>query len=59
MFLEQGSALDNNSLNIWVDSKFFVANNLELGDTLEIIAEGKKEHFVLWVPVTIRNSFMP
>ncbi|MGI6144733.1 MAG: ABC transporter permease, partial [Peptococcia bacterium] len=42
VFLEQGSALDNNSLNIWVDSKFFVANNLELGDTLEIIAEGKK-----------------
>lgn len=40
--LEHGSALDINSLNIWVDSKFFVANNLELNDTLEIIAQGKK-----------------
>jgi len=42
VFLEKGSPLDNNSLNIWVDSKFIVANNLELNDTLEIIAQGKK-----------------
>jgi len=42
VFLEKGSALDNNILNVWIDSKFFVANNLELNDTLEIIAQGKK-----------------
>lgn len=39
---ESGIPLDQNEMNIWVDNKFFAANNLKLNESLNIIAEGKK-----------------
>jgi len=40
--LKTGSPLEDNALNIWVDNKFFEANNYSLNDEIEIIASGKK-----------------
>jgi len=40
--LKTGSPLEDNVLNIWVDNKFFEANNHRLNDEIEIIASGKK-----------------
>ena len=39
--LEKGTPLSNKTMNIWVDNKFFEAQNLKLNDKLEIIANGK------------------
>jgi len=39
--LEKGTPLSNKAMNIWVDNKFFEAQNLKLNDKLEIIANGK------------------
>lgn len=43
--LLKGQPLKNDAFNIWVDNKFFTANNLSLNDTLEIIANGKRIKF--------------
>lgn len=40
--LHKGRALKNETLNIWVDSQFFAANQLAVNDEIEIIANGKK-----------------
>lgn len=45
VLLEEGFPLENDSLNLWVDNKFFEANGLALNDDLQIIAEGKKKTF--------------
>jgi len=42
VFLTQGIPLENRGTNIWVDSMFFDANNLELNDILEIVAVGQR-----------------
>lgn len=42
--LEQGIALTEDELNIWIDNKFFAANSLELNDQIQIITEGKKRN---------------
>lgn len=42
--LEQGIALREEKMNIWVDNKFFAANRLELNEEIEIIAAGKKRN---------------
>ena len=44
VLLEKGTPLDNGKMNIWVDSKFFAANDIELNDTIDIIAAGKKRN---------------
>lgn len=41
MLLLQGSSLNNQEMNIWVDNKFFEANNLNLNDEIEVIASGR------------------
>ncbi|MFA6809149.1 MAG: ABC transporter permease, partial [Eubacteriales bacterium] len=40
--LDSGIPLDNKEKNMWVDNMFFKANNLELNDEINFIAEGKK-----------------
>lgn len=45
VLLKEGRPLEDNSLNLWVDNKFFEANALELNQDLQIIAEGKKKTF--------------
>lgn len=45
--LDQGIPLESNSLNIWVDNKFFEANHLSLNQDLAIIAEGRKHSFAI------------
>lgn len=40
--LTRGIPLQSGKLTIWVDDKFFAANELQLHDQLEIIADGKK-----------------
>lgn len=40
--LSQGISLNNKEMNIWLDNKFFEANNLQLNEKIEIIVEGKK-----------------
>jgi len=40
--LKTGSPLEDDVLNIWVDNKFFEANNYGLNDEIEIIASGRK-----------------
>lgn len=43
--LLKGQPLRNDALNIWVDNKFFAANQLTLNTALEIVANGKKVAF--------------
>lgn len=43
--LLKGQPLRNEAFNIWVDNKFFAANQLALNDPLEIITNGKKVSF--------------
>ncbi len=43
--LLKGQSLRNDAFNIWVDNKFFVANELTLNAPLEIVANGKKVEF--------------
>lgn len=45
VLLEEGIPLEDNSLNMWVDNKFFEANALELNGDLSLIVEGKKKTF--------------
>lgn len=45
VLLDEGIPLEDNSLNLWVDNKFFEANALELNGDLNIIVEGKKKTF--------------
>ncbi|MGI6553820.1 MAG: ABC transporter permease [Bacillota bacterium] len=40
--LTEGLPLKKGAMQIWVDSKFFEANNLKLNQEIEIIAEGRK-----------------
>jgi len=40
--LSRGIGLDPDRLNIWIDNKFFAANELELNSEIPVIAEGKK-----------------
>lgn len=42
--LEQGTPLNNNELNIWIDNKFFAANGLRLNDQIQIITEGRRRN---------------
>ncbi|HHZ17388.1 MAG TPA: FtsX-like permease family protein [Peptococcaceae bacterium] len=42
MHLLKGQHLQNDVFNIWVDNQFFEANHLNLNDSVEIIANGKK-----------------
>ncbi len=42
--LMQGSPLIAEELNVWVDNKFFEANQLELNQQLEIIVSGAKKN---------------
>jgi len=43
VLLDQGIPLEDDSMNLWVDNKFFDANHLMLNGDLSIIAEGKKQ----------------
>ncbi len=45
VLLVEGIPLEDDSLNLWVDNKFFEANSLELNSDLSIIAEGQKRTF--------------
>jgi putative ABC transport system permease protein len=40
--LKIGSPLEDNVLSLWIDNKFFEANNHSLNDEIEIIASGRK-----------------
>lgn len=55
--LEMGVPLENDILNIWIDNKFFAANKLELNETIEIIAGGKKRGLTI-AGVGISPEFM-
>ncbi len=44
MRLELGDHLMANSHNVWVDNKFFEANELSLDDTLQVIAGGQLQN---------------
>ncbi len=41
-FLNAGNPLEDKAMNIWIDNKFFEANNHNLNDEIEVIASGKK-----------------
>jgi putative ABC transport system permease protein len=45
VLLEKGIPLEDGNMNLWVDNKFFEANQLELNQEINIIAEGKKKTF--------------
>lgn len=45
--LMEGNSLKNNCNNILVDTNFFAANNLEIGDEISLIIEGKKLEFAI------------
>lgn len=45
VLLDEGIPLSVHDLNIWVDNKFFEANNLEINDELNLVVEGKKKTF--------------
>ncbi|MGI6451413.1 MAG: ABC transporter permease [Desulfitobacteriia bacterium] len=45
VLLLEGIPLADDSLNLWVDNKFFEANSLQLNAELSLIIEGKKETF--------------
>ncbi|MCF8012440.1 MAG: ABC transporter permease [Clostridiales bacterium] len=40
--LEKGAQLNKNKLNIWLDNKFYSANNLELNNKIQVIIDGKE-----------------
>jgi len=42
VLLSQGIPLKEKEMNIWIDNKFYEANNLILNEGIEIIASGKK-----------------
>ncbi|ADL08595.1 ABC transporter permease [Thermosediminibacter oceani] len=41
VLLTRGRPLDDDSMNVWIDGKFFEANNLDLNDEIEVIAGGR------------------
>lgn len=41
--LHQGEPLQKNSMNIWVDNKFFDAHRLSLEEQLEVIIDGRRQ----------------
>ncbi|HZK18731.1 MAG TPA: FtsX-like permease family protein, partial [Clostridia bacterium] len=43
MRLLQGVPLGSNKLNIWLDNKFFEANNMSLNDEIKVIIDGKEK----------------
>lgn len=45
--LMEGNSLKNNSNNILVDTNFFAANNLKIGNEISLIIEGKKIEFTV------------
>lgn len=45
VLLAQGIPLRDDSLNMWVDNKFFEANGLNLNDDLHIVIEGHEKSF--------------
>ena len=45
ILLDEGIPLEPNTKNMWVDNKYFVANDLTLNDELSIIADGKRQTF--------------
>lgn len=45
VLLDEGIPLSDHDLNIWVDNKFFGANNLEINDELNLVIEGKIKTF--------------
>ena len=45
VLLEEGIPLSDDSLNMWVDNKFFEANALQLNDEINFVAEGKRQTF--------------
>ncbi|MGI6225514.1 MAG: ABC transporter permease [Peptococcales bacterium] len=47
MLLTEGISLNPGEMNIWVDNKFFQANNLKLNEQIEIIADGKKVNLTI------------
>ena len=42
VMLTLGEPLNNKEPHIWIDNKFYAANNLQLPDQIDIIADGKK-----------------
>ena len=38
----EGKPLNDNENNLWLDVRFFDTNNINIGDLIEIIAEGKR-----------------
>lgn len=55
--LKAGSPLEDNVLSIWVDNKFFQANDYSLNDEIEVIASGKK-HVLSIVGVASSPEFV-
>ncbi len=45
VLLEEGIPLEDNSLNMWLDNKFFEANALQLNNEINFVAEGKMQTF--------------
>ena len=45
VLLVEGISLSDNSMNMWVDNKFFEANNLLLNDQINFVTEGKLQTF--------------
>jgi putative ABC transport system permease protein len=45
VLLEKGVPLEDGNLNLWVDNKFFDANQLELNQEIKLIADGKEQAF--------------
>ncbi|MDN5332716.1 MAG: putative transport system permease protein [Tepidanaerobacteraceae bacterium] len=41
VLLIQGRPLDEDYMNVWIDSKFFKANKLKLNDEIQVIADGR------------------
>lgn len=45
--LTLGRPLKDKAMNIWIDNKFFEANNLNLNDEIEVIISGKKRKLMV------------
>ena len=43
----EGKPLNDNENNLWLDVRFFDTNNINIGDLIEIIAEGKRVPFTV------------
>lgn len=47
VYLMEGKPLNDNENNLWLDVRFFDTNNINIGDLIEIIAEGKRVPFTV------------